>query len=164
MLASILSHTSTWVFVVFAGLILLGLRQAKPRTVSRRRLILLPLAVAGYSLYGVATASGYSPPALAAWLLAMAMAFLLTRSAPPTGVHVEAGDSVRVPGSWLPMAVIVGLFVSRYAYHVMLAIHPEVRQATGFMALFSFVFGLLGGLLLSRSILLAARTPRLAAA
>ncbi len=71
---------------------------------------------------------------------------------------------MRVPGSWLPMAVIVGLFVSRYAYHVMLAIHPEVRQATGFMALFSFVFGLLGGLLLSRSILLAARTPRLAAA
>ncbi len=45
----------------------------------------------------------------------------------------------------------------------MLAIHPEVRPAAGFMALFSFAFGLLGGLL-ARSILLAARTPRLAAA
>ncbi|MHC6053815.1 hypothetical protein ACYT84_19030 [Ralstonia solanacearum] len=46
----------------------------------------------------------------------------------------------------------------------MLAIHPEVRPAAGFMALFSFAFGLLGGLLLARLILLAARTPRLAAA
>ncbi|QUP56783.1 tat pathway signal sequence (plasmid) [Ralstonia syzygii] len=164
MLASILSHTPTWVFVVFAGLVLLGFRQAQPRTVSRRRLIVLPLAVAGYSLYGMATASGYSRLALAAWLLAMAMAFLLMRMAPPKGVHAEAGGSVQVPGSWLPMAVIVGLFVSRYAYHVMLAIHPEVQHAAGFMALFSFVFGLLGGLLLSRSILLAARTPRLMAA
>ncbi|WP_412770894.1 DUF6622 family protein [Ralstonia solanacearum] len=135
MLASILSHTPTWVFVVFVGLILLGLRQAQPRTVSRRRLIVLPLAVAGYSLYGVATASGYSPPALAAWLLAMA--FLLMRSAPPKGVHVEAGDSVRVPGSWLPMAVIVGLFVSRYAYRVMLAIHLDVRQRASWRCLAS---------------------------
>ncbi len=164
MLVSILSHTPTWVFVVLAGLIAFGLRQAWPRTVSRRRLVVLPLAVAGYSLYGVATAGGDSRLALAAWLLAVAVAFLLTRMALPKGVHAGVGDSVRVPGSWLPMAVIVGLFVSRYAYHVMLAIHPEVQHAVGLMALFSFVFGLLGGLLLSRSILLAARTPRLVAA
>lgn len=164
MLASILSHTPTWVRVVFAGLVVLGFRQARPRMVSRRRLIVLPLAVAGSSLYGVALASGYSRLALAAWLLAMAVAFLLMRLAPPRGIPAGAGDSVRVPGSWVPMAVIVGLFVSRYAYRVMLAIHPEVQHAAGFMALFSFVFGLLGGLLLSRSILLAARTPRLAAA
>ncbi|AKZ29061.1 DUF6622 family protein [Ralstonia pseudosolanacearum] len=160
MLASILSHTPTWVRVVFAGLVVLGFRQARPRMVSRRRLIVLPLAVAGSSLYGVALASGYSRLALAAWLLAMAVAFLLMRLAPPRGIPAGAGDSVRVPGSWVPMAVIVGLFVSRYAYRVMLAIHPEVQHAAGFMALFSFVFGLLGGLLLARSILLAARAPR----
>ncbi len=46
----------------------------------------------------------------------------------------------------------------------MLAIHPEVQHAAGFMALFSFVFGLLGGLLLAHSILLAARAPCLMAA
>lgn len=83
MLASILSHTPTWVRVVFAGLVVLGFRQARPRMVSRRRLIVLPLAVAGSSLYGVALASGYSRLALAAWLLAMAVAFLLMRLAPP---------------------------------------------------------------------------------
>lgn len=100
MLASILSHTPTWVRVVFAGLVVLGFRQARPRTVSRRRLIVLPLAVAGSSLYGVALASGYSRLALAAWLLAMAVAFLLMRLAPPRGIPAGAGDSVRVPGSW----------------------------------------------------------------
>ena len=58
MFASILSNTPTWVFAVFAALIAIGLMQTRPRTVSRRRLIVLPVVVAGYSLYGVAMASG----------------------------------------------------------------------------------------------------------
>jgi hypothetical protein len=57
--------------------------------------------------------------------------------------------------------VILGLFSARYAYHVMLAIHPEVQHAAGFMTLFSFLFGLLGGLLLARSVLLYARSPHM---
>jgi len=91
MFASILSNTPTWVFAVFAALIAIGLMQTRPRTVSRRRLIVLPVVVAGYSLYGVAMASGGSPLALAAWLLAVAAAFLLTRMAPPKGIHAESG-------------------------------------------------------------------------
>jgi hypothetical protein len=43
----------------------------------------------------------------------------------------------------------------------MLAIHPEVQHAAGFMTLFSFLFGLLGGLLLARSVLLYARSPHM---
>lgn len=161
MLTSILSHTPTWVFAVFAALIAIGLMQTRPRTVSRRRLIVLPVVVAGYSLYGVAMASGGSPLALAAWLLAVAAAFLLTRMAPPKGIHAESGDTVHLSGSWVPMVVILGLFTARYAYNVMLAIHPEVQHAAGFMTLFSFLFGLLGGLLLARSVLLYARSPHM---
>ena len=69
-----------------------------------------------------------------------------------------------MPGSWVPMVVIVGLFAARYAYNVMLAMHPEVSHSASFMAMFSALFGFLGGLLLSRSVLLHVRTPRLAAA
>ena len=162
--ASILSHTPAWVFMVFAGLIALGLRQTQPRIVSRRRLIVLPLLIAAYSFYGVAMASHGSALALAVWLAALCAAFLLTRVSPPRGAVSEAADTVRVPGSWVPMVVILGLFCARYAYNVMLAMHPDVMQASGFMASFSALFGFLGGLLLSRSLLLHVRTPRLAAA
>lgn len=160
-LASIVSHTPTWVFVVLAGLMLIGLRQTQPRTVSRRRLIMLPLAVAGYSLYGVAMASHGSPLALTVWLASVLAAFALTRALPPSGAVSETAGTVRVPGSWVPMVVILGLFTARYAYNVMLALHPEVMHSSAFMAVFSALFGFLGGLLLSRSVLLHVRTPRL---
>jgi len=160
-IASIVSHTPAWVFVVFAGLILIGLRQLQPRIVSRRRLVVLPLLIAVYSLYGVAMTSHYSPLALAVWLVAVAAAFLLTRLSPPAGAVSETAGTVRVPGSWVPMVVIVGLFSARYAYNVILAMHPEMQLAIGFTTLFSALFGFLGGLLLSRSVLLHVRTPRL---
>ncbi len=60
--------------------------------------------------------------------------------------------------------MILCLFSARYAYNVMLAMHPVVLQSASFMALFSALFGFLGGLLLSRSVLMHVRTPRLMAA
>ena len=98
------------------------------------------------------------------WLVAVVVAFLVTYMSPPNGAVSETARTVRVPGSWVPMVVIVGLFAARYAYNVMLAMHPEVSHSGSFMALFSALFGFLGGLLLSRSVLLHVRTPRLAAA
>ncbi|KHK50190.1 tat pathway signal sequence [Ralstonia sp. A12] len=163
-ITSIVSHTPAWVFVVFAMLIALGLRQTQPRVVSRRRLIVLPVVVAMYSFYGVVMASHGSALALVAWLTAIAAAFLLTRLVPPSGAVSESAATVRVPGSWVPMVVILSLFTARYAYNVMLAIHPDVLQSASFMTLFSALFGFLGGLLLSRSVLLHVRTPRLMAA
>ena len=163
-IASIVSRTPAWVFMVFAVLIAIGLRQTQPRVVSRRRLIVLPLVVAAYSLNGVAMASHGSPLALTMWSVAVLVAFLLTYVSPPGGAVSETASTVRVPGSWVPMVVIVGLFAARYAYNVMLAMHPEVMHAAGFMTLFSALFGFLGGLLLSRSVLLHVRTPRLMAA
>ena len=163
-ITSIVSHTPAWVFVVFAVLIGIGVRQLQPRVVSRRRLIVLPLVVAAYSLHGVSTASHGSPLALTMWLVAVLVAFLLTYMSPPDGAVSETADTVRVPGSWVPMVVIVGLFAARYVYNVMLAMHPDVSHSGSFMALFSALFGFLGGLLLSRSVLLHVRTPRLAAA
>lgn len=163
-ITSIVSHTPAWVFVVFAVLIAIGARQMQPRVVSRRRLVVLPLVVAAYSLYGVSMASHGSPLALTMWLVAVLVAFLLTYVSPPNGAVSETAGTVRVPGSWVPMVVIVGLFAARYAYNVMLAMHPEVMHSAGFMTLFSTLFGFLGGLLLSRSVLLHVRTPRLMAA
>jgi len=160
-IASIVSHTPAWVFVVFAVLIAIGVRQMQPRIVSRRRLIVLPLVVAAYSLYGVAMASHNNPLALTMWLVAVLVAFLLTYMSPPSGAVAETAGTVRVPGSWVPMVVILGLFTARYAYNVMLAMHPDVMHSMNFMALFSALFGFLGGLLLSRSVLLHVRTPRL---
>jgi sterol desaturase/sphingolipid hydroxylase (fatty acid hydroxylase superfamily) len=160
-ITSIVSHTPAWVFVVFAVLIAIGARQMQPRIVSRRRLIVLPLVVAAYSLYGVLMASHGSPLALTMWLVAVLVAFLLTYMSAPSGAAPETASTVRVPGSWVPMVVIVGLFTARYAYNVMLAMHPEVSHSVSFMTLFSAVFGFLGGLLLSRSVLLHVRTPRL---
>src|SRR5579872_4589657 len=39
----IMAHTPRWVFILFIGFVLLGLQQSRARTVTRKRLPILPL-------------------------------------------------------------------------------------------------------------------------
>jgi len=78
MIMQILSGTPKWVFVLFAALLWLGVQQMLPRRVGLNRATLLPLAMTGLSLYGVASAFGGLPLALLTWLAGTAMALAAT--------------------------------------------------------------------------------------
>ena len=64
MLIEILQRTPPWVFVLFFALLALGYFQSRSRTVSRRRVSILPVAMIVLSLYGVFSAFGIAPVGL----------------------------------------------------------------------------------------------------
>jgi hypothetical protein len=143
----ILKHTPTWVWGLLAALLALGISQIRTREVSLARTALMPVAMAALSLWGTASAFGGSPLlgwVLAAWAACAAlMAFLIGSRQAPAGTRFDAQQrSFRVPGSVVPMALILGIFLTKYFVGVELAMQPSLAHD----GLYSLVVGTLYGL------------------
>ena len=142
-----ISGTPVWVWGLLAGLVVLGLLQARTRTIHELRLAFLPFAIAAYSLFGLTLLFGFSAAGAIAWLAGLATSF-------GAGIALGRLSGARylretrryvVPGSWIPLAVILAIFLSRYVVAVSLAMHPDLRQAATFAVAASLAYGLLGG-------------------
>lgn len=156
MLYQIITHTPVWVWGLLAALLWLGLSQTVARTVGLGRVIVLPLAMAGFSLYGTVSAFGTQPQALVAYgLAAVAMAFFIMNRPLPAGVQYDtATRTFSMPGSWVPFALIMGVFTAKYVAGVAVGMNPLLARD----ASFALVMGLASG---AFSGIFAARTARL---
>mgnify|MGYP003584009648 CR=1 FL=1 len=172
MLIQILQHTPTWVFGLFLALLALGSRQLFPTQAGLRRMAIMPLAMAGLSAYGLVSAFGGAASAVAAWALAAAAALAWVLSRPlPAGVRFDRGEMrFSLPGSPVPLLLMMGIFLSKYAVGVLLAMHPQMAHHSGFALSMSALYGAFAGLFLGRSLRLwklalrSADAPRMAAA
>ena len=81
MLLQILKGTPTWVFVLFAGLLVLGILQSRPRRLNIGQIALLPAAFIAFSLFGVISAFGTQ--ALSGMFIGRALAILASRTIVP---------------------------------------------------------------------------------
>ncbi|MBS0343236.1 MAG: hypothetical protein JSS56_22260 [Proteobacteria bacterium] len=153
-LIQILQHTPTWVFGMFAALLALGGRQLFPTQAGLRRLAIVALAMAGLSAYGLVSAFGGTPAALAAWILAAAASLALVLRRPvPSGVRFDASEMrFSLPGTAVPLVLMMGIFFTKYVVGVLLAMHPELARQSGFALGTSAVYGAFAGLFLGRSL------------
>ena len=148
----ILRHTPMAVWAALAALVGLGLSRTRPRLVSRWRLLTLPVALGVAGLASLAL--GFrSPWVLLVWALAFAALLVLARRLPPpSGLRWDAAAArLLLPGSWLPLAVILVLFGLRYASAVATALHPEWQHALALRLLLAGASGAVSGLLLGRA-------------
>lgn len=153
-LMQILRGTPIWVFVLFLGLIVLGYLQSKPRDLPPARVAILPLALGVFSLTRVLSAFGLAPLGLVAWAAGTAAALLLNRALKqPAGARWSAATGTfHVPGSWVPLALMMAVFFARYALAVSLVMTPGLVHSAGFTTAASFGFGLLSGIFLARAL------------
>jgi hypothetical protein len=149
----IIAHTPRWVFALFIVLVALGMQQAKARSVSLQRLTLLPLAMLGLSFYSVWDTFNGSELGVACWLgAALATALASQRINFSRGVrHDSETRSFVIPGSWLPLAMMMGIFFTKYGVGIMLAQHGELRDADAFVATISLVYGFWSGMFFGRA-------------
>lgn len=161
LLIQILTHTPRWVFVLFLALLALGLQHLAARRVTLRRVAVLPVAMTGLSVWGVVSAFAAQPAALLAWALSAALtAALLLRRPAPRGTRYDAATRrFELPGSAVPLVLMMGVFFTKYAAGVALAQAPQLAAQAGFALAFSTLYGLFSGLFIGR----AARLWRLAA-
>ncbi len=161
LMVEIVKHTPPWVFALFVGLVGLGWYQGRARTVRRMRMVVFPMVMILLSCYGVISAFGRSPLGMGCWLLGGITAVVLALQLAPTlNVAISMKNGlVFIPGSWLPMALIMTLFVTKYAVGVCLARQLPVISLSAFVGSVSFVYGLLGGFFFGRTLSILAVRP-----
>jgi len=163
MLVPILKRTPPWVWGLLAALTLLGLSQARARTASVARIAFMPIAMTALSAWGLASAFAGSPQfgsVLLAWSGAAAIAVgLVTPMAAPAGTRYDASSrQFRQPGSWVPMLLILGIFLTKYVGGIDLAMQPGLVRNSDYALATAALYGLFNGLFIGR----AARLWRLA--
>ena len=148
-----LRHTPTWVYFVFFALLLVGYGQSRDRTVRRARVIALPIAMLCLSAYGVASSFGFALLPFAYWAggFLVVVAFVrLIRT--PAGVTYSANsETFRVPGSWLPLALMMAIFSIKYATGYALARPLSFAHHAWFVSSVSAGLGALSGVFVARA-------------
>jgi alpha-beta hydrolase superfamily lysophospholipase len=155
-LIEILRHTPSWVFVLFFALLALGYSQSRVRTLSRSRVAILPAAMAVFSCYGVISAFGVGPVGLACWEAGMAAAAALgvALGGPKGVVYSPATLSFSIPGSWLPLGLMMAIFFTKFAVGVTLARALPVAGEPVFVDAVSLGYGFFSGIFLARALVI----------
>lgn len=134
-----------WVPVVFLALVFLGYRQSFARTVRPNTVAGLALAMWGFSLYGVVAAFGPVGLALGLWAAGYAAVAFMGARLVASGRMAVVGPSVRIPGSWVPLALLLSMFAAKFALGFAAGVQSPVLQSAGFVAAMSAVLGALSG-------------------
>ena len=158
LLVQILSHTPIWVYALFFVLLAFGLMQTRTRTVGKILALLLPVGMIALSLGGINSSFGLTTIPLVAWGMAVAIAtavgYFFFRD---KRIHYVAADGkFFIPGSWVPLVVMMAIFFAKYVYAVMHASNAEVIATPIFIGTLSAVYGLLSGYFASRAVNLIA--------
>ena len=143
MLLTILSHTPTFVWILLVALIGLGVRQMRPRRLGLGRVAVVPLLVIALSLANIVLGGARPGVALAIWALAFGLVayggggLFAVRGAR----LLPGGAEVEVPGSRVPLVLILSLFVTKYVAAVMIAMQPVLAGDLLYVATTSALSG-----------------------
>jgi len=163
MIITILSHTPVWVWGLLAALMALGFSQTRQRRLAPWRLLMLPLVLLGLGLWSMSAGFMALPLSALVWLAALVAgaALLAGRPAQAGAVWLPTEQRLHLPGSWMPMLLILGIFSIRYAANVGMALNPGWRNTPELLLPLALLYGAISGLFLGRALALLklTRTP-----
>ena len=154
MLLQIAQHTPIWVWGLLVALVAYGLSQARARAVSLTRMTVLPLVLLALSFSGVVSTFAHATIAILAWAVGVIAAVTVGRrfmTVPGASWSAETG-LLQVPGSWMPMVLMLALFLIKYGVGVTLAMNPAMALDTSFGACCGFAYGGFSGLFAARAL------------
>lgn len=151
MIQQIISHTPIYVWALLAFLVYRGVAAAQDREVALTKLFIIP-AVMLYLTYASLNGHGALGDGIwAVWGAGIAAGAVLAWKAMRGAIVVNRGAGTVVQrGSWVPLAMMIAIFVTKYAVAVMSAMHPELQHQMLFSLVVSAVFGLFNGIFIGR--------------
>lgn len=151
MLLNILTHTPLYVWVILALLVIRGVGASRDREMAFYKLVILPILLPLAMLAELTVKYGLGSAALPAWAAGAAVAGIATWKL--SGARISAGKQagkVLVRGSWLLLAVLMTVFLTKYVATVALLITPHLRAHMLFMTPVCLMYGVCNGILLAR--------------
>ena len=156
MLIDILKRTPSWVFALFFVLVAAGYFQSKDMAMGRGKVSILPVAMIALSFYGVLSAFGVSFVGVISWVVGVGVAVWLgAKLATPRGVSFSTETQLfSVPGSWLPLTLMMAIFFIKYAVGVILARQLPIASKPVFIGFISLCYGFLSGVFFARAVVI----------
>ena len=156
-IATIIGKTPAWVGGLLAGLAWLGFSAARVRNVHIGRLALMPVAMGGLALWGVYSAFGSGgrlAEVLAVWVACYGAVIAAgwNMQAPEGTAYRAATRSFHMPGSWVPLVLIMMVFLMKYGIGVQLSMEPSLASHAGFEFTVAALYGALSGVFAARSL------------
>ena len=152
---AIFQHVPLWVWAILAYIVVMGLRQTRETHMSRTRLIALPGFWLLFGAWGVIGRYGLLGLPTVTWLAGLALGLTLMlrsgRAASAGARHDAADGRFVIPGSWLPLGLMLSIFVAKFAQGVTLALHPEWATLLSVQLATGLGFGTISGCMLGRS-------------
>jgi hypothetical protein len=153
----IVQNTPRWVWGLLAFLLALGISQLRDRTVGVARASIMPVAMTALSIWGMLAAFGNSPllaPALAAWIVCAGLVYAAVSTMRTKASYDPASRTYALPGSVVPLVLIVGIFLVKYFVGVELAMAPDLTRDTQYALTVAAIYGALTGMFVGRASLL----------
>ncbi len=150
----ILMYTPRWVFGLLAMLVMFGLMQARTRAVKIQVALIIPVVMLVLSLTGVLHYLGWQLPVLTCWLAGIILStWLCLKLIGKNSARFNVENrKLIIQGSWLPLIVILGIFITRYALGVVTAMQLSIVHATYFPFVVSLILGAWSGFFLARGL------------
>ncbi len=152
-LADILVRVPVWVWVVFVVLLVVGLRLSRPMTSRPAVSMAVSIGLLALSLSGVLGNFGTNAQTLLAWAAGLVAALVLgARLVASDGLRIASARRVQVPGSWVPMVAMMGIFLLRFVNGVVTGAKLPLAAHAAYAPVMAGLLGALGGLFLARAL------------
>lgn len=147
---SILTNTPVWVWPLFIGLIVLGLRATRQRRSPVALIVLMPL-LGGLSLRSLAT---LPTPTLvwSIWAAGIILGAIIGARLQSRWLIKREGAYVTLKGEWLTLVVLVTIFGSNFVFGALRAIAPALLSTPSLQAGLALALGLCAGSFLGRAV------------
>jgi hypothetical protein len=145
-LHEIIAQAPLWVWPLLAALVWLGMSRTRSRTLHKSRVLLLPVVLTGIGLLALIE-QGASLAAAAAFALAViAGALAGNLLAHRQEVTVDDQGMVKLPGEYVSLALILTIFVARFAAGAVQSVNPALAGTTEVAVPLAIVSGFAIGL------------------
>lgn len=155
MLTQMISNTPAWVWILLAGLVALGYSQTKNRSVNFKRSLVLPIVMLVLSSNSMLQSFGNQTGVLIVWLASLILLSVVVSKSNVTQNSVKydgVTDRLELQGSWLPMVLIMAIFVGKYAIAVTKHANPSLFEQTFVGVVCALYFSVLSSYFLGRSL------------
>ena len=158
MLAQIILNTPVWVWALLMFLIYRGILASADREISLKKTFIIPVVMLALSVQGIVSTFGINMAAVLPWLACISAGgiaawYLFNRDRITVN---PARDSVFQQGSWMPLVLMMGIFLTKYVVAVLLKLEPGHRQEILFVVAVCALYGLFSGVFIGKTLRIVA--------
>lgn len=153
-LKTALNNTPLWVYILFAYLLWVGFKNTKTRTVSIKKILIIPAVFLSMSLESLISHFRLSMVSVSIWCIAILIGTMIGRLLVATR-HIQVDrtrQQIKLKGDWIMLLVMLMIFFSKYYFGYQLGMDPKLATNTHFELVMLMTSGLCSGIMVGRSL------------